>query len=54
VEEWIVGVIKSTYAGVTNALKLKNGVSKEFDVRVGEHQGSMLSPLLFIIVWTYS
>jgi len=31
-------------------VKLKNGVSNEFDVRVGVHQGSVLSTLLFIIV----
>src|SRR5450432_4935576 len=38
------------YEGATTAVKLKNGVSQEFEVKVGVHQGSVLSPLLFIIV----
>jgi Reverse transcriptase (RNA-dependent DNA polymerase) len=52
VEEWIVEVIKSMsmYAGATTAVQMKNGASQEFEVRVGVHQGSVLSPLLFIIV----
>jgi hypothetical protein len=50
VEEWIVTVIKAMYAGASTAVKLKNGESKPIDVRVGVHQGSVLSPLLFIIV----
>jgi len=49
-EEWIVSVVNSMYAGVTTAVKLKNGFCKEFDLRVGVHQGSVLRPLLFIIV----
>src|SRR5580698_8951249 len=50
VEESIVGVIKSMYDSSTTAVKLKNGVSERFEVKVGVHQGSVLSPLLFIIV----
>jgi len=49
-EEWIINVIKAMYVGATTAVKLKNGTSQEFDVKVGVHQGSVLSPLLFIIV----
>jgi len=52
-EEWIVEIIKyraTTGLGETTAVKLKNGTSMEFEVRVGVHQGSVLSPLLFIIV----
>ena len=50
VEESIVCVIKSMYDDSTAAVKLKNGVSERFEVKVGVHQGSVLSPLLFIIV----
>ena len=49
-EESIVRVIKSMYDGSTTAVKLKNGVSERFEVKVGVHQGSVLSPLHFIIV----
>src|SRR5260221_12482878 len=34
----------------STAIKLKDGESKEFEVKVGVHHGSVLSPLLFIIV----
>ena len=50
VDEWMVSVIKSMYDGATTAVKLKGGESKEFEVQVGVHQGSVLSPLLFTIV----
>jgi len=38
------------FSRVGTAVKLKNGISKEFDVRMALHLGSMRSPLLFIIV----
>src|SRR4030088_2680264 len=50
VSEWIVNVIKAMYDGATTAVKFSDGESKEFNVKVGVHQGSVLSPLLFIIV----
>jgi len=37
------------YAMATTAIKLKNGISKGFGVKVGVHQLSVLSSLLFII-----
>ena len=38
------------YEGALTSVKLGGGESVEFAVKVGVHQGSVLSPLLFIIV----
>ena len=46
----MVSVIKSMYEGATTAVKFTSGESAEFEVKVGVHQGSVLSPLLFTIV----
>ena len=50
VEEHIVSVIQTMYSKARTAVKLGSGESKEFEVKVGVHQGSVLSPLLFIVV----
>src|SRR5580693_5950335 len=50
VEEWIVKTIQAMYEGATTAVRLGDGEGKEFGVKVGVHQGSVLSPLLFTIV----
>jgi len=50
VDEWIVNVIKAMYVGSTTSIKVSAGESKGFEVKVGVHQGSVLSPLLFTIV----
>ena len=50
VAEWIVCVIKAMYDKSTTVVKHNGNESKAFTVRVGVHQGSVLSPLLFIIV----
>jgi len=38
------------YEKATTAVKVHDKLSDEFEVKVGVHQGSMLSPLLIIIV----
>ena len=50
VDEWRVSVIKAMYEDATTTVRVNGRESKAFSVRVGVHQGSVLSPLLFIIV----
>ena len=49
VDEWIVLVIRAMYEDVTKKVRLNGRESTAFNVKVGVHQGSVLSPLLFII-----
>ena len=48
VEEWIVRLMQGMYA--RSRVCVGEGYSEEFEVKVGVHQGSVLSPLLFIIM----
>ena len=50
VEEWIVKFVLGMEENVWSRAGVGEGHSDEFEVRVGVHQGSVLSPLLFIIV----
>ena len=50
VAEWLVNVIKPMYVNTTTAVKTEDGLSEEFGVKVGVHQGTVLSLLLFTIV----
>jgi len=49
VEEWLVLAVVSMYTGAKKR-RTVYGNSKCFEVKVGMHQGSALSPLLFVIV----
>ena len=49
-DEWLVDTVMSTYKNARTVVLTDDGVSEEFEVGVGLHQGSALSPLLFIIV----
>ena len=42
--------VKSTYHGTSTAVRNTHGRTDEFPTRVGLHQGSGLSPFLFIVV----
>lgn len=50
VDEWLVKTVQAMYNIPRSSVRVNNKFSKEFPVGVGVHRGSVLSPLLFIIV----
>ena len=50
VSEKLVEAVMRLYDGVRTKVRVGNGLSEAFEVKVGLHQGSVLSPLLFVIV----
>jgi len=49
VEEWLVSMaVRSMYTGARRVVTTVYGNSSSFEVKVGMHQGSTLSPLLFV------
>ena len=46
----VVRVIQSMYDGPISKIRVNDSYSDNISVKVGVHQGSVLSPLLFIIV----
>ena len=49
-EDWAVRFIQGMYTDVKSRVGVNGQYSKEFRVGVGVHQGSVLSPLFFILV----
>ena len=50
IDEWLVRIVQSMYKEVRSRVRVGDEYSNSFDVRVGVHQGSVLSPLIFVIV----
>ena len=44
-DEWIVRLVQGMYSNVRSRVRVGEGYSEEFEVKVGVHQGSVLSPL---------
>ena len=49
-DEWVVRLVQGMYSNARSRVRVDEGYSEEFEVKVGVYQGSVLSPLLFIIV----
>ena len=50
VDEWIVRLVQGMYSNARSRVRVGVGYSEEFEVKVGVHQGSVLSPLLVFII----
>ena len=50
VDEWIIRVVMAMYENAESAVNINGTIGDVFPVKVGVHQGSVLSLLLFIIV----
>jgi len=50
IPERMVEAVMALYVNSGTRVKAMVGISEEFNMLVGVHQGSVLSPLLFIIV----
>ena len=50
VEEWVVQFVQTMYNNTRSKVRVNNTYSDELGVKVGVHQGLVLSPLLFTIV----
>ncbi|XP_060770545.1 uncharacterized protein LOC132881740 [Neoarius graeffei] len=50
IPEWIIRTVQAMYMNAKSMVRINNSYSKEFKVKVGVHQGSVISPLLFVIV----
>ena len=49
-DEWIVCLVQGLYSNARSRVRVGEGYREEFEVKVGVHQGFVLSPLLFFIV----
>ena len=48
--EWYVSTVQAMYSKASSRVCVNNSLSDSFTVQVGVHQGSILSPFIFIVV----
>ena len=50
VDEWLIRTVMALYTEACTVVRADAGLNESFEVKVGLHQGSVLSPLLFAAV----
>ena len=50
VDEWLICTVMALYTEACTVVTTDAGLSESFEVKIGLHQGSVLSPLLFAAV----
>ena len=50
VYEWLIRAVTAMYRNSNSLIRVNNTVGDHFDVKLGIRQGSVLSPLLFVVV----
>ena len=46
IEEWVIHAVKAMYENVKSCMHVNGQFSDEFNIKVGGHQGAVLSPLI--------
>ena len=54
VEEWLMNAVMAMYEGAQTVVKTTEGDSNAFNVKVGLHQGSVLSSIILILLTFWS
>ena len=49
-DEWLIRTVMALYTEAYTVVRTDAGLSESFEMKVGLHQGSVLSPLLFAAV----
>ena len=50
VDEWLIRTIMALYTESCTVVRTDAGLSESFEVKIGLHQGSVQSPLLFAAI----